>query len=666
MYGEQKNKEEMTMKKMKFMLFAVAAIAAASCAKEIVPENNENGNVPEVNLIPMTFAAGAEDADTKIALQSDGKTIHWESTDKIKVFDGTETDLPAFTTTGSGASVDFTGGVSAQTGTYYALYPYQADAKFGATAQESKGYGNVIKATVPCEQIAVPDGIHSEAFIAAAKSDSGNGYFKFKTLCGFVKFQLSEEDAANAVAVSLSGNDLGSLTGNIEIFFQQIKEGETEPSEAFGQTYVSNQMKEYVTLKGSFKADTDYYFAIRSNNFKEGFTMTILYADGSSKYVTTTKAAPQNVSRNSVMNLGKPVFKPGLPNDLYIAWLHGLNIDIAGEKFNKDTYGNATLFAEDKTVSADGVYFINPGTSLTTNYNAVGSKLIVICRYAGQKSTMKMAKTLQPSTTEVNSAIAFKNLDITYDSDNQPFQVRSDFGRIALDNCTFDHIRHTFITASVNVSGETINSVVNTVAITNCDIKIMGSKKSAAYIYYTNSDKAHSTIRFKNNIVYFVPGTVTAMTDFKLCQVNNAAIKDITMDNNIFDKTVVPSAGMIRAKYVTGTISVQNNLFNEVNYAGANSNIAGINTDDATKLPTGGIITQNFYYTTGEKELKNNITTITTLSKSHSIQKALDPILGTNWNPALKNYSIADKVTYYNAGKEENVTVSTTTLGAKR
>ena len=673
MFGEMKNKEEKTMKKINFMLFAVAAIAAASCAKEIAPENPQNGNNPEVELISMTFTAGAEKAGqqdpeeaqdqiaSKVLLQSDGKSLHWESTDQIKVFDGISNDLPAFTTTGSGASADFTGGVSAETGTYYALYPYQEGATFGASTITSKTYGNVITATIPAEQIAVAGGVPSNAFISAAKSDDGNGYFKFKTVCGFIKFQLSEEDAANAVAVSLSGNDLGALAGDVEIYF--TTDGENS---AFGQDYVRGATKDYVTLTGSFQADTDYYFAIRSNKFASGFTMTIRYADGSSKYVTTTKAAPQTVSRNTVMNIGKPVFKPGLPNDLYIAWQHGLDIDIAEETFNKATYGAATLFTADKTVSADGVYFINPGTAFKTNYNAVGNKLIVVGRYSDQKSTMTLGKVLQPDTTEEISAIAFKNLDITYDNNNQPFQVRSDFGCIALDNCTFDHIRHTFITASVTVSGTTVNSAVNTIAVTNCDIKIMGTNKSASYIYMSNKDKEHGTVRFKNNIVYFVPGTVTAMTDFKLCQISNAAIRDVTMENNIFDKTVIPSAGMIKAKYITGYLSVQNNLFNEVNYAGGNSNLAGITTDDATKLPTGGIITQNFYYTTGEKAMSNNITKLATLSKSHSIQKALDPILGSTWNPAQKDYTIADKVTYYNSGKDINVDVSTATLGAKR
>ncbi len=671
------------MKTMKLMLCAVTVIAAASCAKEIAPENNQGNNTtPELNLIPMTFTAGAEktgqpdsepasdQVESRVLLQSDGKNLHWESTDRIKVFDDTETDLPAFTTTGSGASVDFTGGVSAETGTYYALYPYQADAKYGASTIASQNYGNVITATVPTEQIAVPNGIHSDAFIAAAKSDNGNGYFKFKTICGFIKFQLSEEDAANAVAVSISGNNLAGIAGNVEIYFT-TDDGTTS---AFGQDYVRGETKDYVTLTGSFQADTDYYFAIRSNKFESGFTMTIRYADGSSKYVTTTQPAPQNVSRNMIMNIGKPVFKPGLPNDLYIAWQHGLDVDIAGEAFNKATYGAATLFTSDQTVNADGVYFVTPGTTSKINYNAVGNKLIVVGRYADQKSTMNLAKILQPNTTAENSAIAFKNLNITFANTNQPFQVRSNFGCIAIDNSVINSISHSLITGDVTVNGTAYKNRVNIVAITNSDIQIKGENKDAAYIYLSSSTEKHSTIRFNNNVVYFVEGTkVTKMKDFKLCQINNGDLANITVENNIFDKTTIPNAGFVNIKNFTGNIIVKNNLFNEVTEAYKiegevttlqNSTLVSAGT------PVGGEITANFYYradpnNTRTFSVKSSATTTTNLSKANTPQLAKEAIL-TDWDPANGKYGIAENITYYNTGSQKDVTISTADIGAKR
>ena len=142
-------------KTIRFMLYAAATAVTVSCAEEIIPENTQNNNSSELNLIPMTFTAGAEDADTKIVLQDDRKTIHWESTDKIKVFDGKSNDLPAFTTTDSGLSADFSGGVAdADAGTYYALYPYQE--------QEVQGYHDAALYPLRCSGLL--QSIHSFLF----------------------------------------------------------------------------------------------------------------------------------------------------------------------------------------------------------------------------------------------------------------------------------------------------------------------------------------------------------------------------------------------------------------------------------------------------------------------------------------------------------------------
>lgn len=640
-------------KTIRFMLYAAATAATVSCAEEIIPENSQNNNSSELNLIPMTFTAGAEDADTKIVLQEDRRTIHWESTDRIKVFDGISNDLPAFTTNESGLSVDFSGGVAdADAGTYYALYPYQEGATFKETAQPTQGYGNVIKAIVPPIQTAVPNGIHPEAFVAAAKSENGNRSFRFRAICGFVKFQLSEADAADAVAVSLSGNDLGSLAGSVEIYFQN------NSGEAFGQTYVSNENTDYVTLTGNFEANTDYYFAIRSNKFANGFTITIKYKDGSSKYVTTMKAPSKQVSRNTVMNIGTPVFKEGLPNDLYIAWQHGLDIDIAGEKFNKTTYGNATQIKKDNEKSVAGVYFVEPKITFTTKYQNVTEPIIVIGRYANQRTGLKINGIQKLDGTK--AIVAYKNLNITYDNNNQPFQSISDSRCIVMDNCNFNHIRNTFITATT--------FSINTVGITNSEIKIDGTYKSAAYIFLSSkdNDKGNSSFTFKNNIVYFVPGeTITAMTDFKCIEVKKAGVGNVYIENNIFDNTIIPNDSFAKFLSIDGELFIRNNIFNNVVTTEVTSGLIGNNNSGTT--PACGEISGNFYYKSADNTGKfvTRKTGLSTLAKNYNPQLALEQIL-TDWDPENGEYGIAETITYYNTGTGENVSVNTANVGAKR
>lgn len=566
------------MKKMKFILFAVAAIATVSCAKEFTPEKSEN-NTSEINLIPMTFTAGAESAGsddnaaqpamvaTRVALQSDGLSLHWVAKDQIKVFDGASNDLPAFVTENGGESVDFTGGVSVETGTYYALYPYSASATFGATAQTPKGYGNVIKTNLPSIQTAVDNGIDPNAFIAAAKSESGNNHFRFKTVCAFVKFQLSEADATNAVAVSLSGNDLGSLSGDIEIFFQQLSGENT--IEAFGQTYVSNKMQDYVTLQGTFKPDTDYYFAIRSNNFAQGFTITIRYADGSSKYVTTKSPAPESVSRNTVMNLGKLNVKSGLPKDLYIAWQHGLDIKYDNVVVNKTMFPTAKLFTTAGTVSNNAVSFVNPGITVTIPNNP--TSCVVAGRYSNQRATAKTpAKLLLNATTNENDTFILANMNVesaSVDSYVMAVNGSSVFENIVFDNCFINYPQGNFpfLYCAAVSSGNSTGRNFKNIAIVNSEFAL---NKDGHVLIKSNASAAlnlsYNNIKFYNNVFY----SSSDLKNLKLADNANIVIDELTISKNSFINVYSTVNGAyLDAKQVAATLKIQDNYFHIPNYA---------------------------------------------------------------------------------------------------
>ena len=546
-------------KTIKFMLYAAATAATVSCAEEIIPENSQNNNSSELNLIPMTFTAGAEDADTKSVLQGDRKTIHWESTDKIKVFDGKSNDLPAFTTNDSGLSVDFSGGVAdADAGTYYALYPYQEGATFKETAQPTYGYGNVIKAIVPPIQTAVPNGIHPEAFVAAAKSENGNRSFRFRAICGFIKFQLSEADAADAVAVSLSGNDLGSLAGSVEIYFQN------NSGEAFGQTYVSNENTDYVTLTGNFEANTDYYFAIRSNKFANGFTITIKYKDGSSKYVTTMKAPSKQVSRNAVMNIGTPVFKEGLPNDLYIAWQHGLDIDIAGEKCNKITHSGKVVLINEKTttkaIGDNATYFIEPNLSTDVILNKSGHNKLIICsRYNDTRDKLNNnARKLSWVPSDGKEYILVKNIEYI-NSDGYSDRLCSHnadgkFNVVAFDNCSFT------LPAGKAFDYLNANRSYNKMIITGCDFKLSsgtGSYILGAAASNSINKETISNFIFTNNIIYSPEGDHTGFYVYK-CKYTT--LTNLVVKNNLFYNVYCSANGYAYATK-NENFDMQNNIF---------------------------------------------------------------------------------------------------------
>ena len=603
-------------KTIRFMLYAAATAVTVSCAEEIIPDNSQNNNSSE--LVPMTFMAGAEDSATKVVLQEDRKTIHWESTDMIKVFDGTSNDLPAFTTTGSGLSVDFSGGVAdADAGTYYALYPYQEGATFKDTAQPDKGYGKVIKATVPPIQTAVPNGIHPEAFVAAAKSENGNRSFLFRPICGFIKFQLSEADATDAEAISLSGNDLGSLAGSVEIFFQD------NSGEAFGQTYVSNENTNYVTLTGNFEADTDYYFAIRSNSFAKGFTMTIRYKDGSSKHVTTNKAPSKSVSRNTVMNIGTPVFTEGLPNDLYIAWQHGLDIYIADERCNKNTHnGNVVLINEKtktKAIGDNATYFIEPGLSTDVILNKSNHNKLIICsRYLDTRVKLNNnAKKLSWAPSDGKEYILVKNIEYVnaegYNDRLCSHNADGKFNVVAFDNCSF--------TLPAGKAFDYMNAKrsYNKMIITGCDFKLSSGTGSyilgAAASDPTNKEIISNFI-FTNNIVYSPEGDHTGFYVYK-CKYTT--LTNLVVKNNLFYNVYCSANGYAYAAK-NEYFDMQNNIFYIPNYGTYAVNDKGetqwwgflrMADKDLAYYPQVGkaTATNNYAYrTTGDKNFKTSHT----------------------------------------------------------
>ncbi|MGN0188563.1 MAG: hypothetical protein ACI395_03520 [Candidatus Cryptobacteroides sp.] len=377
------------MKTSRIILFS-AAIITAACTKEIAQENT-----PEVNLVPITFSVGSEqDEDTKVYLGEDLKTVLWSSDDKIKVFDRVSNELPEFEiTAGEGTtSASISGSVSeTASAPYFAMYPYQADAVF-TTAEQTpnskackSGY---ITLNLPAEQNAVANSVDPNAFIGVAMSEDGTN-FSFKNLTAFVKFKLNEADIDGLETVSFSGNSLGSVAGDMYVYF------DTDGN--INQTYVSGKMQSYVTLSKpdeGWNAKAVYYMAIRPLAFADGFTITAKYSDGSCKHISVSKGyynasgTEQTISRNRAMNLGTlPALKAGLPNDLYIAYLHGQNLDADGV-INKTNFLGATLTLTNSNISSKGVYFVSKGENTQTISGNFDDDIIVIGRYQSATPTL--------------------------------------------------------------------------------------------------------------------------------------------------------------------------------------------------------------------------------------------------------------------------------------
>lgn len=550
--------------KVNSLFILSTALLFAGCVNEIV-SNEQNEQEPQVNLVPVTFQAGSEedsDADTKVYLGGDNKSVLWTETDKIKVFDKISNGLDAFTvSSGAGTTLAaISGSVSAgATGNFYAMYPYQADATF--TSETTLGDNTVkdgyITLEVPAKQKAVAGSLDPAAFIGVGQCKDGTT-FNFKNATAFVKFQLNSADIENLETVSFSGNSLGSVAGKIKIGFTE--------NGSVAQTYVSGAGAQYITLskpEGGWKSGVDYYFAIRPLKFESGFTITARYSDNSCRHLTTTKGitdnngAAQTVSRNCTMNLGTlPAMKSGLPNDLYIAYLHGQDINIAGNIVNKTKYLDATLVTDDKTIQ-NGVFFVNPGIKATIQ-NLTSS--IIIGRMADTKSIAQRTDSYIRLTPTANKDyLLMKNISLNITSDKAYLAALAAdgiFEKIVFDDCKLE-----IPSGKTQLISAAKARQINECVFNSCDIKL---NSSPAYLINYASNKSKNTensttmssLTFHNNIVY----AGSDIKQFEIFYGKWAPVTNLSVTNNIFFNTYCTAEGYV-FNNKTDNFTLENNIF---------------------------------------------------------------------------------------------------------
>ena len=163
------------MRKFYYPFAAAAAMAAVtvSCAEQ--PEDMEpvTGNVEKTE---MTFMAEA--LSTRTALQSDDR-VFWSEGDNVSIFSNGENEkFEVSEINGSSAVIT---GSAAESGTYYAVYPYNEDAFWA-----SEG---IITTVLPEIQPAVNGTFGEEINLSAAVAEDGN--LVFSNLCGLAALTVN-------------------------------------------------------------------------------------------------------------------------------------------------------------------------------------------------------------------------------------------------------------------------------------------------------------------------------------------------------------------------------------------------------------------------------------------------------------------------------------------
>lgn len=273
------------MKQIKAILYlAVLTAMVSACSEDELADNTQPSG-----KVPMEFYANT-DASTRTELTT-GNAVYWEANDTISLFDPTGANNQ-FSTTQSGPSVTFTGEAIPAEGTYYALYPYDANAQIE---------GTTITTTLPAEQMARAGSFAQGLNPSVATADATNNLF-FKNVCALVKFTLG--GSTEVARATLCGNNGEALAGPLTIDASADAPTATVDV-SFGKTVVE--------LAGPLTSGSTYYFVVAPGTLSGGLTLTLY--DGDGKFWKETSDNSATLTAGRILNLDTLVpgqFTPSL------------------------------------------------------------------------------------------------------------------------------------------------------------------------------------------------------------------------------------------------------------------------------------------------------------------------------------------------------------------
>lgn len=574
--------------KTKAILYSALALLAIACTKETLVENNENNQNENTDVEYTSLELFATIEGSKTELGENGK-VNWLAGDAISIFDTATGANTRFTTTGNGWFTSESDVPVSET--YYALYWYRSAASWKTNVMQSKLFP---------DQIAKVGSFGDEVPYMAGKVDLVNKRIEFKNICSHIGFTLSEELAASGVkSLTLMGNNSETLCGTMQISI----DAEGNPSVKVTDPDI------YVRLhkNGENLEAGTYYFSIVPQTFSAGFTVIVSKADGSQVAVKTDKNITEVSTRNSILPMSVPAaesYKPHL--NYFVKYLDGFDVTVGdtgrgGYKFNKTTHSKYIMKTDgksNKTINADGLYFVdNNSNNITLSYNTVNN--LIICSIESKtKAKIEFGKSLQPATNQ-NGIVIIENMLLTSISTVTDImtQKKSDsnpgtnFGMIIFDNCIIKDLKRHL----VNISNAATK--IESFCISNCDISTTAS--SSYCLTFGNSLESSLNKLFAyNNVFYYSGNAESTPTDFKIANTSKSTIENLYVVSNTFDKVIIPNAGLVWTNKMNNC-QVLKNVFNETIPTSANATIVKA----ATTQPTNVTVIQNYYYTSGETKL---------------------------------------------------------------
>ncbi len=334
------------MKQIKAILYlAVLTAMVSACSEDELADNTRPSG-----KVPMEFYANT-DASTRTELTT-GNAVYWEANDTISLFDPNG-DNNRFYTTESGPSVTFTGEATPVEGTYYALYPYDANAQIK---------GTTITTTLPAEQDAREGSFAHGLNPSIATADDTNNLY-FKNVCALVKFTLDGSITTTITKATLCGNNGEALAGTLTI-------------DASQENPIANVDPEWagieIALKGNLIAGKTYYFVTAPATLNKGLILSLYDNKGNVWKKEGTQSATLTASR--ILNLGTmrlDNFEPAQGYEVIDGTYHIYNAD--GLKVwasNADVLNKSVILEKD--IDLTGVKWTSVGSDMNTGTGYAG------------------------------------------------------------------------------------------------------------------------------------------------------------------------------------------------------------------------------------------------------------------------------------------------------
>ena len=293
------------MKKNVLLLTVALLIGATSCTEEIIVQNETSSSEP----VELSFNAVSEKWDNSVSTRTlvrEGDLFFWVANDRISLFVGADNNYP-FITKDGGQIANFKGKVTqtAEMDTYAAaaLYPYNSDAVYDDNT-------HTFTTILYTHQYAEPDSYASGMNVAVGRSkdqiDAQD--LVFANAASYLRVIIPDTYSGKSISsMRLANNDeTQPIAGNIYTGIDSNSQAAArviDDEDASTIIYLDQINQGATCLPGK-----SYYFVLAPTNMTEGYTLTLVYEDGTTGILT---GEATNFERNHIYDYTVGYAEPG-------------------------------------------------------------------------------------------------------------------------------------------------------------------------------------------------------------------------------------------------------------------------------------------------------------------------------------------------------------------